>query len=470
MRDILIVLIVVVAAVLALKRPWIGVMSWTWLSIMNPHRFAWGFAYSAPLAAITAGSTLLGLVFTKERQSPFKGAPVVWFAALFVWITISWLMGIDRSGDYAMWDRVMKIYLMTFVALSLLHTKHQIMAFAWVTALSIGLLAAKGGFFTVVTGGSYLVWGPPESFIADNNHFALGTVVAIPMLYFLQLQIQKKWMRRCMMLAIALCAASAIGSHSRGGLLALVGMSAVFWWRSQRKLAVGAVMLLAVLAFLPMMPQEWWDRMNTIQTYSSDDSAMGRINAWNVAWSTATHYFFGGGMSYQHQFLFDQFGPYETEVRAAHSIYFQMLGNHGFVGLALYLFMWLSAFRCAGRLRKNAKDIPEARWAYELGTMSQVAFVGFAIGGAFLSLTYFDLPYNIMAMVVLAKKWVEQRAWEREPAISFWEYAGFKKASRAAPVPAAGPARAPVPGATRPSLPNAAARPPNAASFRHTRT
>ena len=48
MRDLLILSIVGVAAILALKRPWIGVMLWTWLSIMNPHRFAWGMAYSAP--------------------------------------------------------------------------------------------------------------------------------------------------------------------------------------------------------------------------------------------------------------------------------------------------------------------------------------------------------------------------------------------------------------------------------------
>lgn len=72
MRDLIILSIVAVAAVLALKRPWVGVMLWTWLSIMNPHRFAWGFAYSAPLAAIAAGATVLGLLMTRDRQSPFQ--------------------------------------------------------------------------------------------------------------------------------------------------------------------------------------------------------------------------------------------------------------------------------------------------------------------------------------------------------------------------------------------------------------
>ena len=58
MRDLVVVSIVVVGALMALRRPWIGVMLWTWLSIMSPHRYTWGFAYDAPLAAIAAGVTL----------------------------------------------------------------------------------------------------------------------------------------------------------------------------------------------------------------------------------------------------------------------------------------------------------------------------------------------------------------------------------------------------------------------------
>ncbi|HRY15032.1 MAG TPA: DUF5935 domain-containing protein, partial [Candidatus Competibacteraceae bacterium] len=72
MRDLLIVSIVLIAAVMALRKPWIGVMLWTWISIMNPHRYTWGFAATAPVAAIAAASTLAGLLMTKERQSPFK--------------------------------------------------------------------------------------------------------------------------------------------------------------------------------------------------------------------------------------------------------------------------------------------------------------------------------------------------------------------------------------------------------------
>ncbi|MCP5124396.1 MAG: putative O-glycosylation ligase, exosortase A system-associated [Gammaproteobacteria bacterium] len=428
MRDLLIVSIVLVFAVMALWRPWIGIMNWTWLSIMNPHRFCWGFAYSAPLAAIAAASTLVGLLFTRERQSPFKSAPVWWLLAFILWINVSWLMGIDVAGDYALWDKVMKIYLMTFIALMLLQNRYQIMTFVWVTTGSLAILGAKGGLFTVITGGNYRVWGPPGSFIEDNNSLALALIIIIPLLHFLQLQVKNKWGQHGLSLIMLLCVAAALGSHSRGALLALLAMGAMFWWRSQRKGIMSIWIIVVVLALVPIMPDAWFNRMETIETYEEDDSAMGRINAWIVAWEVAKTHFFGAGMNYQYPEFFYAYGTYETEVRAAHSIYFQVLGNHGFVGLGLFLLIWFSTYRVADWLRKYARAIPEAQWAGDLGAMVQTGLVGYATGGAFLSLPYFDLPYNMMIMVVLAKHWVEARGWERDSQIPFLEYAaGLKK-------------------------------------------
>ena len=170
--------------------------------------------------------------------------------------------------------------------------------------------------------------------------------------------------------------------------------------------------------------------MGTITSYEEDASAMGRINGWLVAIEVAKHHLFGGGMSYQHEIFFLMWGVYNTDVIAAHSIYFQILGNHGFIGLAIYLSFWGSTYFYASWLRRNARGIPQARWAADLGSMVQVSLVGYAVGGAFLSMPYFDLPYNLMVMVVLTRRWVETRGWEREPAASFLEYAGLRRPSR----------------------------------------
>jgi putative inorganic carbon (hco3(-)) transporter len=415
MRDVLVVGIVLLAALISLRRPWIGVMLWTWLSIMNPHRYTYGFAYNAPLAALAAGVTLLGLLMTRERQSPFKGPAVIAFVLFTFWITLSWGFGLSPAADFPQWDKVMKINLMVFVALILLSSKKHVFALAWVAAGSLAILGAKGGVFTVLTGGSYRVWGPPYSFIQDNNEFALALVMTIPLLRFLQLQLAPGWGRHAMTVVMLLCAAAALGSQSRGALLAISAMTIMLWWRGKNKVAVGILLVIAAAALVGFMPDDWTNRMSSIDNYQEDRSALGRISAWWTAWNLAFHYPLGVGFNFVRPELFALYSPTPDYVHAAHSIYFLVLGNHGFVGLFLFLLIWFLTWGAAGSLRKIATGIPQAQWAADLGGMAQVSLLGYAVGGAFLSLSYFDLPYYVMVMVVVSKVWVQTKGWEREP-------------------------------------------------------
>jgi probable O-glycosylation ligase (exosortase A-associated) len=433
MRDLIIVMLVAAGALAALRRPWIGVMLWTWLSTMNPHRMSWGFAYDAPLAAVAAGSTLLGLVFTRERSSPFKGAPSVWLALFVIWVTLSWAMGLSPDGDYEQWKKVIKVFFMIFVGLALLHSKQHVLALAWVSAGSLAVLGVKGGIFTITTGGNYRVWGPPDSFIADNNEFALSLVMTIPLLRFLQLQLRTGWRRHALTLVMVLCAAAALGSQSRGALLAIGAMSLVLWWRGSSRFVGGVFMAVAGVALVIFMPDTWTERMSTISSYEEDGSAMGRISAWWNAWGIAQEHLFGVGFNAARPELFAKYSPYPDAVHAAHSIYFQVLGNHGFIGLALFLGVFVSTYWIAGRVRREARAHPQAAWCETLGAMAQVAIIGYAVGGAFLSLSYFDLPYNIMMMVVITREWVRNKAWETEPAYAnrWYTIPGLAPAARA---------------------------------------
>jgi len=415
MRDLLLLAIVVVGCVAALKRPWIGVMLWTWLSIMNPHRYTYDFAFSAPFAAMAVGATVLGLVMTRDCASPLKGGAVAWLVAFMAWMTISWLVGFDIAGDYEQWKKVMKIDVMVLVGLMLLHSRQHIMALMCVSVGSLALLGAKGGIFTLASGGGYRVWGPSGSFIEDNNEFALALIMTIPLLRFLQLQVQHKVGQYVITLLMVLCAASALGSHSRGAFLAIGAMVAVLWWRGKNKFKMGVLITVAAIPLVVFMPDEWGARMATINTYQEDTSAMGRINAWWVAFNIAKQYPFGAGFTPATAEVFARFAPDPTAIHAAHSIYFQVMGNHGFIGLALFLGVWAATWWSAGWLRSQ-KNLPaEAKWANDLGAMSQVALAGYAVGGAFLSLSYFDLPYNIMVLVVLTRVWVEKQGWKTEP-------------------------------------------------------
>lgn len=416
MRDILVVSIVILGALIALRRPWIGVMLWTWLSLMNPHRYTWGFAYDMKLAAIAAASTLMGLLITKERESPFKGAPAVILAVFMCWMTLSWRMGLDPAGDHEAWDKAMKVSLMVLVSLALLHSKKHIFALAWVCAGSLAILGAKGGAFTILNGGNYKVWGPEGSFIADNNHFALALVMTIPLLRFLQMQLQHFRGRQFMTLTMVLVAAAALGSHSRGAFLAIIAMTLLLWWRGRSRLLGGVLIAAVALSLLLFMPDEWAGRMSTIGGYEEDTSARGRFSAWWVSWRVALDYPLGVGFLVARDWLFAKYSPEPgLGIFVAHSIYFQILGNHGFGGLFLFLLLWATTWWSAFRIRHEAKGILEARWCIDLANMAQVSLAGYAVGGAFLNLAYFDLPYYVMSLVVLTRVWVKTRGWEREP-------------------------------------------------------
>jgi probable O-glycosylation ligase (exosortase A-associated) len=186
-------------------------------------------------------------------------------------------------------------------------------------------------------------------------------------------------------------------------------MTVALWWKGNRKFGWGIALATAGVVILLFMPAEWWGRMRTIGTYEKDASALGRINAWWMAWHLALDRFFGGGFMIWTGSVFRIYAPNPDDPHAAHSIYFQVLGEHGFVGLLLFLGMGFSTWRAAGRLVRRYAKAPQTQWAADLGAMAQVSMVAYAVGGAFLSLAYFDLPYDVMVMVVIAARVVQHQ-------------------------------------------------------------
>lgn len=415
MRDLLILIIVVSGGLIALRHPFVGALLWTWLSIMNPHRLAWGFIVNAPVALFAALCTLIGLLATKEKRSPLIGSPVIWLILLMIWMGITTAFAFNLQGSLNTFEKVIKIDGMVLVVLMLVRTRREMQIFAWLLAFSVAFFGIKGGLFTLLTGGNFRVYGPSGSYIEENNALALALIITIPLLRFLQTTLQQVWQKHLMTVIMLLCGISALGSHSRGALLAITAMLGLLWWRGKNKFSTALLIAVAGFFALSFMPEHWWARMGTIETYQQDQSAMGRLNAWWMAWHLAQDRFFGGGFSIYNAYIYGIYAPDPTFVVAAHSIYFTMIGEHGFMGLFIYLTLWISTWRSAAWLRKNAPTHPEAAWCVELGAMAQVALAGFAVGGAFLSLAYFDYPYNLMALVVAARYWVENKGWEREP-------------------------------------------------------
>jgi probable O-glycosylation ligase (exosortase A-associated) len=420
MRDVVLTLIIAGMMLMAIQRPFWGVLLWVWLSLMNPHRLTWGFAYYLPFASMAVVVLTLGLIYRASTLYRFPISPVTLGSILLIfWLCISPFFAIEANEgarEFELWSRAVKIQVLVLVTFLVVGTRDELHKLVWVLALSIGFYGIKGGLFVLATGGEHKVFGPMETFLGDNNHMALALVMCIPLLRYLQLQATKVWHRRAYLVALLLCTVSALGSYSRGALVALAAMGIFLWFKGKNRLRTLIFALITVPILLAFMPDEWWERMNTIGDYQEDRSAQGRINAWWMAWNLALSRFpIGGGFTVWNDEAFARYSPIPEYVHAAHSIYFQILGEHGFMGLFLFLFIFASAFFTGSSVLKKTRGVPEMAWAADLARMCQVSLLAFAVGGAFLSLSYFDFPYYIAAVLVILRRLVVEGEQARMP-------------------------------------------------------
>jgi probable O-glycosylation ligase (exosortase A-associated) len=360
--------------------------------------------------------------------------PVVGLYLLLLgWWLLSFLVN-DKS-DYAIgqFDKVFKIQLFTILTMMMVNTRERLNALVAVIALSIAYFGVKGGLFTLLTGGGERVWGPPSGFFEGNNELGLTLLTILPLLRYLQTEAQKSWQKHALTGAMLLCFVAAFGTHSRGALIAAFAMSLFFWYRSERKGLIALVVLIGLPLLFAFMPEKWHERMATIQVQeqtetdeyrrtlpdsswcgrltakiqSHDRSAGGRINAWCYAWKRASSELIGGGFGGFNPDAFVRFAPDPYDFHDAHSIYFKILGEHGFPGLLIFLALLATAFFRVGALRRKAIQ-NNIVWARQFASMWQVSMIAFGTGGLFLGLSYFDLLYHLIAMSVVLEVLMRQ--------------------------------------------------------------
>lgn len=419
MRDLLMLGLFVALIYKTFKDPMWGVLGWVWMGVMNPHRLAYGFAHDAPWSMVIALALFASLMIHRDKLVKFPvNAVTVLLVIWILWIGVSpMLFSFYPDKEMHFWSRAFKVLLMVLVSLLVVQRRRDLDLLVLVLVISIGYYGIKGGVFTVLSGGSARVWGPEGSFIEDNNSLALATIMTVPLIRYLQLQATKRWQRNLAIGAMLLCMASAVGSQSRGAFLAIVMMSLFMWMKSRNKLPLALVVLVALPLIFVFMPDSWTDRMSTIKTYDQDASALGRINAWQTAWRMALDLFpFGGGFTVAGPAAFAKYAPDPSIPLTAHSIYFQALGEHGFLGLSVFVGIFAMTWRLAGATIRASKGVPELQWARDLSAMCQVGLIGYATGGAFLSLVYFDLPYYLVMIVVVLNRIVAAEMSARQKA------------------------------------------------------
>lgn len=417
MRDAFLFLIVAGLLPVALYEPFVGVALWTWMSVMNPHRLTWGYAYDFPFAMVIAIVTLASVLLNARKVSfPFTAATGVLIAFL-VWVTVTLPFSIHLSLSIPVWLPVVKTLLMTLVALAVVRTKKQTLVFLWIFVLSVGVFGVKGGIFAILTGGEFRVWGPPDSQIEDNNSISVALVMMIPLMWYLFQHSKRRLVRYAMPAMMALSAIAVLASYSRGALVASSAMLAMLAVKTGKKALFFSLVLLGVPILLASMPEKWWDRMETIGFTNVDSSVQGRFNAWQMAFNLAIdHPVAGGGFAIYEPDVFQKYAPVPEDLHSAHSIYFQMLGEHGFVGLGLYLLLALLMWRTGTRVIKASRT-PETEWRASLARALQVSMVGFLVGGLTVNIGYWDVYYFELVLLVALERltFADQPAVARRP-------------------------------------------------------
>ncbi len=414
LRDIFVTVVVFVSLPFILRRPEIGILMWAWLGYMNPHKLSWGFAHDFPFAQLVALTTMVALVISREpKKIPWTKETTILLLFTF-WMFLTTTRSMYPDLAWYQWDKVWKIILMTFVSMMIMIDKKRIQAWVWAIALSLGFYGFKGGVFTILSGGAYAVYGPEGTFIGGNNEIGLALIMVIPLLRYCQLISRNFWIKRLLMGGMVLCLIAVVGTQSRGAFLGVLAMGVFLIRNSRHKWALLLFMIITLPAIYFFMPHSWHQRMSTIQTYEEDKSAMGRINAWMMAINLAKDRVMGGGYDCFQAPTYGIYAPNPNDVHDAHSIYFEVLGEHGFIGLGLFLAIGYSGWRSCRWIMRKTKSREDLKWIYDLASMLQVSLVGYAASGAFLGLAYFDFYYNLIALIVLAKECAKKSLNEEE--------------------------------------------------------
>jgi probable O-glycosylation ligase (exosortase A-associated) len=414
MRGILLLLIIVGSVPVCFASPYYGVLMWYWVSYFNPHRFTYGFYYNMPVAFLVAVPTLLGLIFTKKSLRSLLTIESVLLLALWGWFVVTYLhartiplfAGNMEDAQYEI-SHTSKILLMTFVMILVITTRQRLRNVMLVSAGSIGLLALRGAIFGVRTSGESRVWGPPDSFLSDNNGFGLAVNVCLPILFYLARTEQRRWLRWLLWLLFLCGLVSVLLTYSRGGLLGLAVVLMMLALKSRHKFAGGVMLAAAAILVITFAPDAWRARMDRFMKGDLNETADQRIVAWETAWRFSKDYpFMGGGFDVlPNVSVFQRYEPRplpgDLVSCGPHSIYFQLLADQGFVGLTMFLLLIASSYWTLFRIRRRARRIPSMAWLVDYSHMIEVGLMAFMVSGAFLGFVYLDLIFQIIGTVVV---------------------------------------------------------------------
>jgi putative inorganic carbon (HCO3(-)) transporter len=442
-RDLLVLVAVVASLPVIVLRPFFGLLVYSWLAYMRPQDMAWGPSRVLPLSLWVAVAILAGLVLAMGRERLLTWTPeTLLMAVLAGWIGLTTYLAVFPDIANVAYGRYWKAIVIALLTTGMVRDRRRLRILFLVIAGSLGLLAVKYGLFGILRGGTRFDHGP-GGMLNDNNTFALGLNMALPLLLAIVVTERSRLLRLAAGAMALLTILTVLFTFSRGGLLTLGVVGVVLIWRSKRRLLAAAVLALGLVAAVALtsssLQEEYLERAASIGNYQQDNSALGRLNSWRVSWLVFLDYpVFGVGPN-NLEVVFYEYSPRHVTFHVAHNSYFELLAECGLPSLLLFLAMLGVSFLRLEHLRRR----PSAPWVGVYAGMLQASLAAYVVGSMFLNMAYFDLVYHLVGLGVslelAAAVAAQDEATEEEGPEEPWWKTPRKAAGqvpRRAPVPA----------------------------------
>ncbi len=277
LRTLFVLSVLVPGFLMGLRDRFMALLVYLWYAFFRPQDFMW-MDITALRPSLVLGVVLIVPAFA-SGVFPNLSHPLSIGSVLFlVSALISQINAVNAAVGWQWIDFLVRLTIVSLIAVTLLTTKQRVLRVIAVIAGSIGFHAGKAGLASMLGGGVQFYDGLGGSF-ADNNGYALGTVMVMPLLLAVALNANllfdqaSDWMvnavRRGFLIAVPLCALTVVSTFSRGGFLALVAATLVYVALHQKRarfsLTLGTVAVLALM-FVPI-PKGYVDRLQTLTTY-----------------------------------------------------------------------------------------------------------------------------------------------------------------------------------------------------------
>jgi probable O-glycosylation ligase (exosortase A-associated) len=400
---------------LSLRNATVAYLLWGWTSLIALPMFVYGFMASVPFVQIFAIITLV-LLLRGKNINVKKFTPHENIFLLFIFAAQALLSAtFSYSGLTVNWEvctTLLKVLLFCIFMHMFLFNRLRIHIFLVLLTTAIAFYSVTEGLKFLKSGGAHNVQGAAN--LGDNNHTALAFVMVLPLIWYLFQYSKSKLARLGFASAFLFTCLAVMATNSRGGFLAMAGVAVWIIARSRRKF-VGVIFVIAAATLvLQLAPAKWFNRMDTISTaVDVDTSFQGRLIAWKRASAIALdNPVLGGGFrSVQAPVLFDKYRdsegflgfidtPRASYPTAAHSIYFEALSDIGFLGFIIFISIIVSAFVNRRRIKKFINsDNANLIWASDLADSIGGSLFAYLIGGAAVSMAYFEFTYVLVTLM-----------------------------------------------------------------------